>query len=85
METRNKKVLSPTEGKNGKVFWTRVGNAYVNKDGSTNVWLHAYPTNGVLQIRDIEENNHYENNKNEKSNPPNSSHKRRDNRLEGRR
>ena len=55
METRNKKVLSPTEGKNGKVFWTRVGNAYVNKDGSTNVWLHAYPTNGVLQIRDLDD------------------------------
>ena len=43
------------EGKNGKTFWLRVGNAYVNRDGSTNVWLHAYPANGKLHIRDIDD------------------------------
>ena len=53
--TRNKKVLCPMEGKNGKTFWFRVGNAYINADGSTNVWLNAYPTNGKLQIRDLDE------------------------------
>ena len=54
-DPRNKKVLCPMEGKNGKTFWLRVGNAYVNRDGSTNVWLHAYPANGKLHIRDIDE------------------------------
>lgn len=49
------KVLSPVEGRNGKTFWIRVGNAFVNRDGSTNVYLNAYPTSGKLQIRELDE------------------------------
>lgn len=49
------KVLSPVEGKNGKTFWMRVGNAFVNRDGSTNVYLDAYPTSGKLQLRSLDE------------------------------
>ena len=45
------KVLSPVEGKNGKTYWMRVGSAFLNRDGSTNVYLNAYPTSGKLQIR----------------------------------
>jgi hypothetical protein len=52
--SRRKKVLSPME-KNGKTFWLRIGSAFVNADGSTNVYLDAYPTNGKLQIRDLDE------------------------------
>ena len=49
------KVLSPVEGKNGKTFWIRIGSAFINRDGSTNVYLNAYPTSGKLQIREIDE------------------------------
>ncbi len=52
--SRRKKVLCPME-KNGKTFWLRIGTAYINADGSTNVYLDAYPTNGKLQIRELDE------------------------------
>lgn len=52
--TRRKKVLSPME-KNGKTWWLRIGTAFINADGSTNVYLDAYPTNGKLQIRDLDD------------------------------
>jgi hypothetical protein len=52
MSTR-KKVLCPMERK-GKTYWMRIGSAYINKDGSTNVYLDAYPANGKLQIRDMD-------------------------------
>ena len=52
--SRRKKVLSPME-KNGKTWWLRIGSAYINADGSTNVYLDALPTNGKLQIRDLDE------------------------------
>jgi hypothetical protein len=41
--------------KNGKTWWLRIGTAFINADGSTNVYLDAYPTNGKLQIRDLDE------------------------------
>ena len=53
--TRMMKVISPVENKDGKTFWLRVGNAFLNKDGSTNVYLNAYPANGKLQIRELDE------------------------------
>lgn len=49
------KVLSPVENKHGKTFWVRIGSAFINRDGSTNVYLNAYPTNGKLQIRELDE------------------------------
>jgi hypothetical protein len=50
------RVLSPVEGRAGKkTRWVRVGRAYENRDGSTNVYLDALPTNGQLQLRDWEE------------------------------
>jgi len=39
--------------KNGeKDYWNRIGNAFVNRDGSLTVKLNALPINGQLQIRD---------------------------------
>ena len=52
--TKRKKVLCPME-KNGKTFWLRIGTAFINADGSTNVYLDAYPTNGKLQIRELDD------------------------------
>jgi len=36
---------------NKKTYWTRVGRAFVNKDGSFNILLDALPLGGKLQIR----------------------------------
>ena len=37
-----------------KSYWTRIGVAYTNRDGSINVKLDALPISGTLQIRDEE-------------------------------
>ncbi len=49
------KVISPVENKHGKIFWIRIGSAFLNKDGSTNVYLNAYPMSGKLQIRPLDD------------------------------
>lgn len=54
MSANRKKVLCPME-RQGKTYWMRVGSAFENVDGSTNVYLDAYPANGKLQIRDLDE------------------------------
>jgi hypothetical protein len=46
-----KYVYSVTE-RNERSYWTRIGMAFVNRDGSLTVRLDAIPINGVLQIRD---------------------------------
>lgn len=54
------KVISPIERKDGGKYWMRLGNAYVNKDNSINVYLDAMPLvpgkdgQGVtLQLREL--------------------------------
>ncbi|HEU4615179.1 MAG TPA: hypothetical protein VFS15_23965 [Kofleriaceae bacterium] len=54
------KVITPIERKDGGKFWMRLGNAYVNKDNSINVYLDAVPLvagrdgQGVtLQLREL--------------------------------
>jgi hypothetical protein len=37
-----------------KSYWTRVGVAFVNRDGSLNLHLDAIPISGKLQVRDAE-------------------------------
>lgn len=37
---------------NGKTFWTKIGSAFVNRDGSINAYLDALPRDGKIQIRD---------------------------------
>ena len=54
MSAKRRKVLCPME-RQGKTYWMRIGSAYLNNDGSTNVYLDAYPANGKLQIRDLDE------------------------------
>lgn len=38
--------------RSGKSFWSRIGVAFVNTDGSINVKLDAMPVSGEMQIRD---------------------------------
>ncbi len=53
--TDRKKVLCPMQGKNGRTYWVKLGVAFTNRDGSTNVYLDALPTNQKLHIRDMDE------------------------------
>ena len=34
-----------------KTFWTKVGRAFLNHDGSYNIFLDALPLSGKVQIR----------------------------------
>ena len=40
--------------RNGKSYWTRVGAAFTNQDGSDTVLLDALPVNGRMQIRTVD-------------------------------
>ncbi|MEZ4365506.1 MAG: hypothetical protein R2939_04350 [Kofleriaceae bacterium] len=48
------KVLSPVE-RNGKTYWQRLGTGFPNRDESINLYLDALPTNGKLQLREVDE------------------------------
>ena len=39
-------------GDSRKCIWTRIGTAFVNKDGSINAFLDSLPLDGRLHIRD---------------------------------
>jgi hypothetical protein len=51
-----KEVFNIIESQEGKAKWLRVGAAFVNRDGSINVLLNTYPSEGKLQIRDRRKN-----------------------------
>jgi hypothetical protein len=38
--------------RNGKRYWSRVGSAFQNRDGSMNIYLDSYPIGGKIQIRE---------------------------------
>ena len=50
----NTKIVYVITERNEKSFWTRIGVAFVNRDGSINVQLDALPVSGRLQIREDE-------------------------------
>lgn len=50
---RTKAVFAITE-RGDKSYWTRVGVAYTNRDGSLTLRLDALPVSGTLQVRDEE-------------------------------
>lgn len=41
-----------SDGSPGKSYWTKVGVAFPNRDGSWSLELSAVPVNGRLQMRD---------------------------------
>lgn len=45
-------VFSIRKQRNGSSTWVRAGSAWVNKDGSVNVYLDVLPLDGVLHIRE---------------------------------
>jgi hypothetical protein len=50
--TTARKIVYTVTEKGEKSFWTRIGVAFSNRDGSLTVKLDAVPVNGTLQIRD---------------------------------
>jgi len=48
-------IVESGQGEQSKKRWLRIGTAFPNKDGSINVILDAFPTNGKLNIRDPKE------------------------------
>jgi len=36
-----------------KSLWSRIGSAFINRDGSINVFLDSFPVDGKLQVREI--------------------------------
>ena len=51
-----KVVYAITENKNGngKSFWTKIGVAFTNRDGSITLKLDCVPLGGTMQVRDYE-------------------------------
>lgn len=50
----NMKVVFALTERDQKTFWTKIGVAYVNRDGSITCKLDALPVSGQLQLRDQE-------------------------------
>jgi len=50
-------VVERGEGADAKKFWTRIGVAFENRDGSWNLRFDYFPTNPAttVQLRDIDE------------------------------
>jgi hypothetical protein len=46
-------VITEKEGLD-RAFWTRVGSAFKNRDGSYNLHLDALPLNGKLHLREVD-------------------------------
>lgn len=51
---RNYRVVYAIVERREKKYWTRVGAAFENQDGSINLILDAIPLTGDLQIRDAQ-------------------------------
>ena len=45
------KEVPGRQGEQPRKIWTRIGTAFVNRDGSRNVILDALPVNGTMHIR----------------------------------
>lgn len=52
MEKGKMKFVYVITGKGERKFWTKVGVAFVNRDGSLNCKLDSLPVDGELHIRD---------------------------------
>ncbi len=53
MESSRVKCVYNINQRDGRTFWTRIGVAFVNRDGSLNVRLESLPVNGEMHVRDF--------------------------------
>jgi hypothetical protein len=54
-DTPKRMVAFSITERDGKTYWSKIGVAFVNRDGSINVNLEALPVSGKLQIREEED------------------------------
>lgn len=55
-EAESRAVYSILErGEDTRPFWLRIGSCFENRDGSYNVYLDAFPRDGKLQIRPLQD------------------------------
>ena len=54
-DTNQAKTVFAITERGEKSFWTKIGAAFTNKDGSITVQLDALPVSGRLQIREQED------------------------------
>ncbi|MBI5532562.1 MAG: hypothetical protein HY898_07595 [Deltaproteobacteria bacterium] len=52
MDSSKMKIVYTITERGERSYWTRIGVAYVNRDGSLNIKLEAVPVNGTMQVRD---------------------------------
>jgi hypothetical protein len=52
MDQSKMKIAYVVTQRGANKYWTRVGAAFVNRDGSINVKLDAIPVSGEIQVRD---------------------------------
>jgi hypothetical protein len=52
MEASKMKIVYVISDRNSRKYWSRIGVAFTNADGSLNVKLEAIPVSGEMQIRD---------------------------------
>ncbi len=45
-------IIERGDGPKKKRIWSRIGNAFHNRDGSINIYLDSFPVNGKVQIRE---------------------------------
>ena len=53
-EKNGMKIAYALTERDGKTYWTKIGVAYENRDGSQTIKLDALPVSGTLQLRDEE-------------------------------
>ena len=52
MDASKMKIVYVVSDRKSRRFWTRIGVAFINSDGSVSVKLEAIPVSGEMQIRD---------------------------------
>ena len=48
-------IVERGEGLTKKSYWNRIGSAFLNHDGSWNIFLDALPLGGKVQIREVKD------------------------------
>ena len=52
MESSQMKIVYAITERGERSYWTRIGVAYTNRDGSLNIKLDAIPVSGTMQVRE---------------------------------
>ena len=67
------KEIPETQKEEKKTVWVKAGSAFLNRDGSLNVYLDVLPLDGRLHVREALEDKRADNNNNNRTQPTNGS------------